>query len=385
MTLSGLYSPRMTSGRRMIAAEPETRQTQVNPGTPVATGPAGPPADIPDWQQQLAAAVRDPLELLSLLDLSPADLGPEVTASALERAARDFPLRVPRAFIARMRRGDPHDPLLRQVLALPAELEVIEGYGTDPVGDGNARTAPGLLQKYTGRSLLVTTGACAVHCRYCFRRHYDYGADQQEDGPRWSSALAQLAADPGAEEIILSGGDPLSLGNARLGSLLAHLAKLPQLRRLRLHTRTPIVLPARVDAGLLALLEGWRDRLVIVVHANHAAEMDTATEAALRALASVSGALLNQSVLLAGVNDDVDTLAALSERLFEAGVLPYYLHQLDRVAGAAHFAVDDALALQLHAALINRLPGYLVPRLVREIAGAGGKTPLHAAAAQQRA
>lgn len=368
----------------MIAAEPETRQTPVKPGTPAATGATQAPAEIPDWQQQLAAAVRDPLELLSLLDLSPADLGSGVAASALERAAQDFPLRVPHSFIAKMRRGDPRDPLLRQVLALPAELDVAEGYGPDPVGDGDARTAPGLLQKYTGRSLLVTTGACAVHCRYCFRRHYDYGADQAE-GPRWSSALAQLAADPAAEEIILSGGDPLSLGNARLGALLAQLAQMPQLRRLRLHTRTPIVLPARVDAGLLALLEGWRERLVIVVHANHAAEIDTPTASALRALGASSSALLNQSVLLAGVNDDVDTLAALSERLFEAGVLPYYLHQLDRVAGAAHFAVDDTVALQLHAALIDRLPGYLVPRLVREIAGAGGKTPLHEVAAGQRA
>jgi EF-P beta-lysylation protein EpmB len=352
----------------MIAAEPDARQT----------------AALPDWQQQLAAAVRDPLELLALLDLAPRDLGPDVTAEGLVAAARDFPLRVPHAFIARMRRGDPADPLLRQVLPLPEELRVVPGFGTDPLDETNARDAPGLLQKYTGRALLVTTGACAVHCRYCFRRHYDYAADQDEAQPRWTGALARMAADPAIEEIILSGGDPLSLGNSRLGALLARLAQLPQLTRLRIHTRTPIVLPARVDAGLLALLQDWRDRLVIVVHANHPAEIDAPTVTALRELAGHSTALLNQSVLLAGVNDDATVLAELSHRLFAAGAMPYYLHQLDRVAGAAHFAVDDTSALRLHARLIDTLPGYLVPRLVREVPGAAGKTPLHPAAAAQR-
>jgi EF-P beta-lysylation protein EpmB len=223
-----------------------------------------------------------------------------------------------------------------------------------------------------------------VHCRYCFRRHYDYGADQEEGQPRWNPALEKLAADPATGEVILSGGDPLSLGNARLGALLAKLATLPHLKRLRLHTRTPVVLPERVDAGLLALLAPWRERLVIVVHANHAAEIDTTVATALRALAGHAAAVLNQSVLLAGVNDDSNVLAALSERLFEAGVMPYYLHQLDRVQGAAHFAVDDVTALRLHAELIARLPGYLVPRLVRETAGEPGKTPLATIAATQR-
>lgn len=352
----------------MIAAEPDGRQT----------------APLPDWQQQLAAAVRDPLELLALLGLAPGDLGPEFTASGLAAAARDFPLRVPHAFIARMRPGDPADPLLRQVLAVPQEMLGVAGYGPDPVGEAAAREAPGLLHKYAGRALLVTTGACAVHCRYCFRRHYDYAADLDDGQPRWSAALAQLAANPDIEELILSGGDPLSLSNARLAALLTRLAQLPQLRRLRIHTRTPIVLPARVDAGLLALLDGWRERLVIVVHANHPHELDADTAAALRSLGTRSTALLNQSVLLAGVNDDPGTLADLSRRLFAAGVLPYYLHQLDRVAGAAHFAVEDGRALQLHAMLNDCLPGYLVPRLVREIAGAGGKTPLHAIATASR-
>jgi EF-P beta-lysylation protein EpmB len=343
----------------MIAAEPQTRHT----------------AAVPDWQRQLAEAVRDPLELLALLELSPAQLGPAVTAASLAAAARDFPLRVPHAFIARMRRGDPRDPLLLQVLAQPIELEPVAGFVADPLEETAARDAPGLLRKYAGRALLIATGACAVHCRYCFRRHYDYGADNA-DGPRWGAALDAIAADPSIEEVILSGGDPLSLGNARLAQLFARLAQMPQLRRVRIHTRTPVVLPARVDAGLLALLTPWRERLVIVVHANHAAEIDAPTAEAMRQLASCSTALLNQSVLLAGVNDDAGVLAGLSQRLFTAGVLPYYLHQLDPVAGAAHFAVGDEQALALHRQLNAALPGYMVPRLVREVPGAPGKLPL---------
>lgn len=344
----------------MIAAEPTSRHT----------------AEVPDWQQQLARAVRDPVELLALVGLVPEQLGPGVNAATLREAASGFPLRVPHAFVARMRQGDPADPLLRQVLAVPEELLPVTGYGADPLQETSMRGAPGLLQKYAGRALLVTTGACAVHCRYCFRRHYDYGADHASDQPRWAPALARIAADPTIDEAILSGGDPLSLGNARLAQLLEQLAAMPQLRRIRIHTRTPVVLPARVDAGLVALLTPLRERLVIVVHANHPAEIDAPTAAALRQLADVSRAMLNQSVLLAGVNDDTATLADLSQRLFAAGVLPYYLHQLDPVAGAAHFAVDDTAALALHAQLIDTLPGYLVPRLVREIPGAGGKTPL---------
>jgi len=331
---------------------------------------------LPDWQRQLAEAVRDPVELLALLDLTPAQLGPNVTASSLAAAAAQFPLRVPRAFIDRMRRGDPRDPLLLQVLASAAELLPIEGYVADPLEETTARDVPGLLRKYQGRALLITTGACAVHCRYCFRRHYDYAADHESEAPRWSAALEAIAGDASLEEVILSGGDPLALGNARLAQLLERLAAMPKLQRVRIHTRTPIVLPARVDAGLIAVLEPLRERLVIVVHANHPAEIDAATTVALRKLAATSNALLNQSVLLAGVNDAAATLAELSQKLFAAGVLPYYLHQLDRVAGAAHFAVPDDKARVLHQRLLDTLPGFLVPRLVREIPGAGGKTPL---------
>jgi EF-P beta-lysylation protein EpmB len=344
----------------MIAAESGARHT----------------ATVPGWQQELAQAVRDPVELLSRLGLVPGQIGPDVSAESLRAAAADFPLRVPASFIRRMRHGDPSDPLLRQVLAVPSELLAAAGYEADPLAEREARGAPGLLQKYHGRALLIATGACAVHCRYCFRRHYDYSADQPEAEPRWTAALAALAADPSLDEVILSGGDPLSLGNNRLAQLLDRLGAVPHVRRIRIHTRTPVVLPARVDAGLRDILLRWRNRLVIVVHANHPAEIDAVASEALRALGDCTTAMLNQSVLLSGVNDDAEVLAALSRRLFAAGTLPYYLHQLDKVAGAAHFAVSDARALELQSVLAATLPGYLVPRLVRELPGASGKTPV---------
>jgi EF-P beta-lysylation protein EpmB len=345
----------------MIAAEPLARQT----------------AEFPGWQRELAEAVRDPVELLDLVGLTPGQLGDGTTAASMREACLQFPLRVPRPFIARMQRGDPHDPLLRQVLAVGTELRPAPGYTSDPLHEADAREAPGLLHKYHGRALLITTGACAVHCRYCFRRHYDYGQEQPESGAaRWSAALDHIACDATIAEVILSGGDPLSLANPRLSGLLRDLRALPQVRRIRIHTRTPIVLPSRIDRGLLEAFAAIRDQLVIVVHANHAAEIDAATAAALRQLQSVCTSLLNQSVLLAGVNDNTAALAQLSTRLFESGVLPYYLHQLDPVAGAAHFSVADARARQLAQELNACLPGYLVPRLVRESPGENGKTPL---------
>jgi EF-P beta-lysylation protein EpmB len=237
------------------------------------------------------------------------------------------------------------------------------------LGEGAARRAPALLQKYAGRALLVTTGACAVHCRYCFRREHDYGADASLD-----AALATIAADTQLEEIILSGGDPLVLSDRRLGALLRRLRELPQLRRIRIHTRTPIVLPSRVDAGLLDALAIAGSGLVIVLHANHAAEIDAEVTAALRRLASGGAILLNQSVLLRGVNDSTAALRDLSQALFGAGVLPYYLHLLDPVHGVAHFDVSLERARVLLHELLASLPGYLVPRLVREEAGAPSKT-----------
>lgn len=321
------------------------------------------------WQRELAAAITDPAELLARLQLDPALLDPA-------RAAADtFALRVPASFLARMRPGDAHDPLLRQVLPLGAELTSPPGYLADPVGDLPAGRVPGLLQKYHGRALVITTGACAVHCRYCFRRHYPY-AEAQLTPSRRTAILAALAGDPQIHEVILSGGDPLSLGDNRLADLVAALGEIPHIRRLRLHTRTPIVLPSRVDGQLSKWLTASRLPMVFVLHANHPQELDSTVANALARLRQAGATLLNQAVLLRGVNDDAEVLVRLSERLFEIGVLPYYLHLLDPVQGAAHFDVPVARARALLGEISSRLSGYLVPRLVREIPGAPAKVPV---------
>lgn len=313
--------------------------------------------------------MRDPRELLALLGLDAAAAGISAEAAA------QFPLRVPRAFVARMGRGDLHDPLLRQVLPLDAEMRPVPGFGLDAVGDGAAKTADGVIQKYRGRALLIATGSCAVHCRYCFRRHFPY-AEETAARDGWREAVAAIAADPSIDEVLLSGGDPLSLATGKLAELTDALAAIGHIKRLRIHSRLPVVLPERVDAPLLAWLRSLPWPVAFVIHANHANEFDTAVDAAMRALRDTGAQLLNQAVLLRGVNDSVDALATLSERSFAAGVLPYYLHQLDRVAGVAHFEVDDAHARVLHTELATRLSGYLVPRLVREIPGDTGKRPL---------
>ncbi|NUO77211.1 MAG: EF-P beta-lysylation protein EpmB, partial [Lysobacter sp.] len=292
-----------------------------------------------------------------------------------EAAAAQFPLRVPRGFVARMRAGDPHDPLLRQVLPLDQELRPMPGFSLDAVGDGLAKAGDGVIRKYRGRALLVTTGSCAIHCRYCFRRHFPY-AEETAAAAGWRGAIDLIAADPGIDEVILSGGDPWSLATPKLAELTDALAAVPHLKRLRIHTRLPVVLPERVDAPLLAWLRALPWPVTVVLHANHAQEFDASVDAALAALRATGAVLLNQAVLLRGVNDSVEALADLSERGFRAGVLPYYLHQLDRVQGAAHFEIDDERARALHRALAARLSGYLVPKLVREIAGDPGKRPL---------
>lgn len=325
-----------------------------------------PSPGAPAWRRALAEAVRDPEELLALLRLDPALL------PAVRRAAELFPLRVPRGYVARMRPGDPDDPLLLQVLPLGRELDEAAGFRADPVGDRAAAVAPGLLQKYRGRALLLVTAACAVHCRYCFRRELPY--DELGAGPAgWDEALRRVATDPEIEEVILSGGDPLAVSDERLAELAAAIAAIPHVRRLRIHSRNPVVLPERVDDRLLAWLAGGRLRPVLVVHANHAREIDAAVGAAFARLREAGVTLLNQSVLLAGVNDSGAALAELSEALFEAGALPYYLHLLDRVRGAAHFEVSEARARRLLGRAAARLPGYLVPRLVREEPGAAAK------------
>ena len=321
------------------------------------------------WQTEMAEAVSDPAEMLSLLELDARWLEPARRAAAL------FPLRVPRGFLARMRKGDAADPLLRQVLPLGEELLDVPGYGRDPVGDMKSRTARGVLHKYRSRVLLIATGACGVHCRYCFRRHFPY-SDETARADEWREALDYLRADASINEVILSGGDPLTLSDERLTRLTAAIEGIPHIRRLRVHTRQPVVLPSRVDEGLLGWLSACRLQKVVVLHANHAREIDEEVRAACVRLRQAGAVLFNQSVLLKGVNDSAAVLAELSETLFSAGVTPYYLNMLDPVAGAAHFDVPEAEALTLLAELRARLPGYLVPRLVREVPGAAAKLPV---------
>jgi len=321
---------------------------------------------VHDWQTALGQAITDPAELLDVLGL-----GPEWLPAARD-AARAFPLRVPRGFVARMHRGDPADPLLRQVLPLAQESHVVEGFGPDPVGDLAAHKASGVLHKYQGRVLLTATGACAIHCRYCFRRHFPY-AEANASTQNWRAALDYITAHPDVREVILSGGDPLTLSDRRLGDFVRALEGCAHVERLRLHTRLPVVLPERVTQEFCAWLAGTRFKTVVVIHANHAQELDDTVRTACKRLADSGATLLNQSVLLRGVNDSVTSLTRLSDTLFAAGVLPYYLHLLDRVQGAAHFDVSEDAARRLLAGLNAQLPGYLVPRLVREVPGAPGK------------
>jgi L-lysine 2,3-aminomutase len=321
------------------------------------------------WQQLWREAVTDPLELLHLLGLETR------AAELLAHADTGFAVRVPRGFIARMRHADATDPLLLQVLPGAAELLRTPGYSTDAVGDLDALEAPGVLHKYEGRALLIATGSCAINCRYCFRRHFPY-AEETAATSHWRASINHLASHSSISEVILSGGDPLSLSTAKLAELTDALTNIPQVRRLRIHSRLPVVLPERIDTELIGWLRDLPLQKVLVVHANHANELDESTAEACHRLAAAGVTLLNQSVLLRRINDTVDALVNLSERLFACGILPYYLHQLDRVQGTAHFEVEDRVALELVEAMRILLPGYLVPRLVRETAGAASKTPL---------
>ncbi|MCC6709966.1 MAG: EF-P beta-lysylation protein EpmB [Gammaproteobacteria bacterium] len=321
-----------------------------------------------DWRAQLRDAYRSPAQLL-------ADLGIAADAVALAPDS-PFPFRVTRAFAARMRPGDVDDALLRQVLPLSVEDEDVAGYSADPLQETSHYADGALIRKYQGRALLMVTGACAIHCRYCFRREFPYG--ESVGNAALSAALGALAADTSLHEVILSGGDPLVLDDAQLASLVTRLDALPHVRRLRIHSRLPVVLPARITSRLLDVLATARMNTALVIHANHAQELDSEVRAALAALKRAGVTLLNQAVLLRGVNDDAMTLAALCETLFEAGVLPYYVHVLDRVRGTAHFDAGDLRAAHIEQALRARLPGYLVPRFVREVPGADSKLPLSA-------
>jgi EF-P beta-lysylation protein EpmB len=321
-----------------------------------------------DWRELWRDAITDAAELLQAVGLGDrADLLPSGDAG--------FALRVPRGFVARMRHGDARDPLLLQVLPQLAENDIAPGFAVDAVGDLASRESQGVLHKYQGRALLIASGSCAINCRYCFRRHFPYGEEIAAAG-QWRHAIEHLQSDPSITELILSGGDPLALATSKLEELTRALAALPQVVRLRIHTRLPIVLPERIDEAFCRWLAALPLQKVVVLHANHANELDASVDAACRELRDAGATVLNQSVLLRGINDDAAALVGLSERLFAAGVLPYYLHQLDRVQGAAHFEISDARAQALLEAMRVQLPGYLVPRLVREVAGDRSKRPL---------
>jgi EF-P beta-lysylation protein EpmB len=322
-----------------------------------------------NWQQQLTEAFNRVEDLLSYLELEACQ------KPGMAAAHQDFSIRVTRFFASLMEKGNIDDPLLRQVLPVGAEMKDIPGFITDPLCDQAAHTGYGMLHKYHGRVLLVTTGACAINCRYCFRRHFPY-ADHQITPSQWQSLVEQLHKDRTVSEVILSGGDPLNLSNGRLRTLIQDLQDIPHLRRLRIHSRLPVVLPDRLDSTLLDILADGRLSASLVLHINHPQEISAELTRALLPLRHLGVPLLNQAVLLKGVNDHVSIQIALGEKLFDAGILPYYLHQLDHVQGAAHFAVADQDAAALYALMQARLPGYLLPRLVREIPGAPSKTPL---------
>lgn len=320
-----------------------------------------------DWQKSLQQAISDPAELLDILGLDSKWL------PAAKKAAEQFGLKVPLSFVNRIRRGDINDPLLRQVMPLAEELENHPGFTSDPVGDALSKAEVGIIQKYKHRALLVSTGACAVHCRYCFRRHFPYSDELAAKG-RWQTSLDWLDQQSDIQEVILSGGDPLSLTDSKLLPLMEGLAKIPHIHTLRIHSRQPVVLPDRVTPSLIKTLKISQKKIVVVIHANHPNELDESVKAGLNSLNQAGFQLLNQAVLLAGINDCPETLVSLSRRLFASNVLPYYLHLLDKVSGAAHFDVPEASALQLLQKITAELPGYLVPRLVREEAGEASKT-----------
>jgi EF-P beta-lysylation protein EpmB len=321
------------------------------------------------WQTSLRAAISDPLELLTRLGLE------TYFSERMREATRLFPLRVPRGFVERMRKGDIHDPLLRQVLPISEEFIEAPGYSSDPVGDLAANKIPGLLHKYQGRVLLTLTGTCAVNCRYCFRREFPY-TENNPGTAGWQAALDYIAADPSITEVIFSGGDPLVLPDASLAKLVARLEAIPHLTTVRIHSRLPIVLPERITSDLIEWFSASRLKPVMVIHCNHPNEIDAHVTEAIARMRRAGITVLNQSVLLKGVNDTASVLISLSQRLFEISVLPYYVHLLDKVRGSAHFEVSEQEALSLQAELKAHLPGYLVPRFVREEAGASSKTLL---------
>lgn len=319
-----------------------------------------------DWRVLLANAVTQPAELLEMLNLNSDGIGD------INEVIKHFPLRVPRGFVARMKKSDPDDPLLRQVLPLGIERDITSGFSTDPLQEMNKNPLPGLLHKFHGRVLFIVTGGCAINCRYCFRQHFPYSANNP--GRRgWKQIFEYINNDSTISEVILSGGDPLLATDMILNDLVQQLEAIPHVRRLRIHSRIPIILPERISAELLTWLGRTRLKTTLVTHCNHAQEINADVAEAMQKLAQIGVTLLNQAVLLKGVNNNAQALVGLSEALFDCGILPYYLFALDKVQGAAHFDIPLKQAQFLHQEMTRLLPGYLVPRLARELPGAPAK------------
>jgi EF-P beta-lysylation protein EpmB len=321
-----------------------------------------------NWQKELAMAFSDPVSLLKYLNLPEENFVEDIKARQL------FPMRVPRPFAARMQKGNPQDPLFLQVFTLSDEFNDSAEFSTDPL-DEQQNQQPGILHKYKNRLLFLVRGGCAVNCRYCFRRHFPY-SDNHLNKQQWQQALEYVANEPNIDEVIYSGGDPLMAKDDFLLWLTQQVEKISHVKRLRIHTRLPVVIPSRITPELINWFTQSRLKPVMVLHVNHANEIDQAFSQAMQKLRQAGVTLLNQAVLLKGINDQVEQQVALNEGLFNAGVMPYYLHVLDKVQGAAHFDSPEEQAIQLIKELIKRQPGYLVPKLVREIGGQPGKTPL---------
>ncbi|WP_286270243.1 EF-P beta-lysylation protein EpmB [Thalassotalea hakodatensis] len=320
------------------------------------------------WQKELAAVVTDPSELLKMLDIDPNAYQDHFSARKL------FPVRVPKPFIARMIKGDIDDPLLKQVMPLSDEFIETTGFSTDPLAEHDT-VAEGLLHKYKHRVLMIVKAGCAINCRYCFRRHFPY-ADNSPNKQRWQQALDYIADHQEINEVIFSGGDPLMANDQHLHWLITEIEGISHVKRLRIHSRLPVVIPQRITPELVNMLANTRLKSTLVFHINHPNEIDEQFANAIEPLRQARIPLFNQSVLLKGVNDEVNTLCHLSEQLFDHGIQPYYLHLFDKVQGVAHFDIDNQQAQTLVAEMMAILPGFLMPKVVREIAGEANKTPI---------
>lgn len=324
---------------------------------------------VKSWQEELQQLIKSPEALIKHLQLEDKWIEPAIKASA------HFPLRATESYISKIKKGDPHDPLLRQILPIDAELHPVEGYTSDPLEEKQFIPLPGIVHKYQSRVLFIAATQCAINCRYCFRRHFPYN-DHELNRQQWQSGLDYIQSSQSINEVILSGGDPFSLSDNQLLWLVEQISDIKHVEYLRVHTRYPIILPSRITPPLLKALTGTRLKTIVVVHCNHPQEIDKEVEMALKCLKNANVTLFNQSVLLKGINDSSQILATLSKALFQAGVQPYYIHLLDKVEGAAHFAVENYEAKNIYKELLTLLPGYLVPKLVKETAHEGSKTPV---------